>query len=88
MQVPDEIKTRYFERRKRDLDQCIEYLKRGELGFIEKVGHQLKGNGVTFGYPELSLIGGKLEVAAQSGDTSEISQLVGKLSDWVSVHLN
>lgn len=88
MQVPDEIMNRYFERRKRDLDECIEHLKSGDLRFIEKVGHQLKGNGVTFGYPELSEIGGELEEAAQSGDKKVISHVVGKFSDWVEVHLN
>jgi len=88
MQVPDEMKIRYFERRKRDLDECIKNLKSGNLHFIEKVGHQLKGNGVTFGYPELSEIGGELEVAAQSGDHRVISNAMNKLSKWVEIHLS
>jgi HPt (histidine-containing phosphotransfer) domain-containing protein len=88
MQVPEEILIRYFERRKRDVEDCIEHLRSGDMRFIEKVGHQLKGNGVTFGFPELSSIGTELEVAAQSGDKSDISQVVGKLSDWVENHLS
>ncbi len=88
MQVPDEIMIRYLERRKRDVEDCIEHLKSGDVRFIEKVGHQLKGNGVTFGYPELSSIGIELETAAQSGDKSVISLAVGKLSDWVENHLS
>jgi HPt (histidine-containing phosphotransfer) domain-containing protein len=88
MQVPDEIMSRYFERRKRDVEECIEHLKTGDMRFIEKVGHQLKGNGVTFGFPELSDIGTEMEQAVQSGDKSEISLAVGKFSDWVEVHLS
>ena len=88
MQVPDEMMNRYFERRKRDLVQCIEHLRNGDLNFIEKVGHQLKGNGVTFGYPELSAIGGELEVAAQTGDHRIISKAMNKFSEWVDVHLS
>lgn len=88
MQVPDEMMIRYFERRKRDLLGCIEHLKSGDLNFIEKVGHQLKGNGVTFGYPELSMIGGELEVAAQSGDHRVISKAMSKFSEWVEGHLS
>ena len=88
MHVPDEMMARYFERRKRDLTECIEHLKKGDLRFLEKVGHQLKGNGVTFGYPELSDIGGELEVAAQSGDHSVISKAMNKFSHWVDLHLS
>ncbi len=88
MQVPDEIMTRYFERRKRDVEECIRHLRSGDMRFIEKVGHQLKGNGVTFGYPELSEIGSEMETAAQSGDKIVISRAVEKFSDWVEVHLS
>lgn len=88
MQVPDEMMIRYYERRKRDLIECVEHLRSGDLNFIEKVGHQLKGNGVTFGFPELSVIGGELEVAAQSGDHRVISKAMNKFSHWVDVHLS
>lgn len=88
MHVPDEMLNRYFERRKRDLQECIEHLKSGDLVFIEKIGHQLKGNGVTFGFPELSEIGGELETAARSRDESEISQVMGKFSEWVEMNLS
>ena len=88
MHVPDEMKIRYFERRKRDLVACAEHLQKGDLHFLEKVGHQLKGNGVTFGYPELSDIGGQLEVAAQSGDHRVISKAMNKFSHWVEDHLS
>jgi HPt (histidine-containing phosphotransfer) domain-containing protein len=88
MFVPDEMLNRYFERRRRDLEECVHHLKTGNLHFIEKVGHQLKGNGVTFGYPELSVIGKELEAAAQSGHENHISEAMEKLSDWVSDHLS
>lgn len=88
MDVPDEMMARYFERRKRDLEECVRHLQKGDLNFIEKVGHQLKGNGVTFGYPELSLIGTELERAARDRNDTEISTALNKFSDWVEVHLS
>lgn len=88
MSVPDEMLIRYFERRKRDLAECIEHLKNGDFRFLEKVGHQMKGNGVTFGFPELSTIGGELEVAAQTGDHQVIKRAMTKFSHWVDVHLS
>ncbi len=88
MFVPEDMLGRYFERRKRDLDECVKHLREGRLNFIEKVGHQLKGNAVTFGYPELSEIGKELEVAAQEGSHDEILVVIDKFRDWVDVHLS
>ncbi|MFL5786045.1 MAG: Hpt domain-containing protein [Bacteriovoracaceae bacterium] len=88
MFVPDEMKLRYFERRKRDLDECVQHLKSGDLTFIEKVGHQLKGNGDTFGYPELADIGKELEEAARVGDLQIAAKAVNKFSDWVNTQIS
>ncbi len=88
MDVPEEMMNRYFERRKRDLEECVRHLRDGKLNFIEKVGHQLKGNADTFGYPELSEIGKELEVAAQEGSHDQISFAIDKFRDWVDVHIS
>jgi HPt (histidine-containing phosphotransfer) domain-containing protein len=88
MFVPDDMKLRYFERRKHDLDECVRHLQSGDFTFIEKVGHQLKGNGVTFGFPELADIGTELEKAAREGDLGFVSNAVGKFSEWVNEHLS
>ena len=88
MLVPDEMKLRYFDRRKRDLDECVQHLKSGDLSFIEKVGHQLKGNGETFGHPELADIGRELEEAAREGDLKFVTKAVTKFSDWVNTQLS
>ncbi len=88
MFVPDEMLSRYFERRKRDLEECVRHLREGKMSFIEKVGHQLKGNAVTFGYPELSTIGKELEIAAQEGKTDQVAVVIDKFRNWVDVHIN
>lgn len=88
MNVPDEMMLRYFERRKHDLDECLHHLRKGDLAFIEKVGHKLKGNGVTFGYPELSEIGEELESTARAQDNAGLGEALGKFSEWVEVHLS
>ena len=73
MMVPDEILVKYRQRRQRDLEDCVRHVREGKMNFIEKVGHQLKGNALTFGYPELSLIGEELEAAA----TAEEEEALG-----------
>ncbi|MES2528407.1 MAG: Hpt domain-containing protein [Bdellovibrionota bacterium] len=88
MDVPEEMLNRYVERRRRDLEECVRHLRDGKLNFIEKVGHQLKGNADTFGYPELSEIGKELEVAAQKGSHDQILFVIDKFRDWVDVHVS
>lgn len=88
MLVPDEMLNRYFERRKRDLEECVRHLREGKMNFIEKVGHQLKGNAVTFGYPELSTIGKELEIAAQEGKSEQVAVAIDKFRVWIDVHIS
>lgn len=84
MQVPEDIKARYLERRRKDLEDCQESLSEKKFQIIEKVGHQLKGNGFTFGHPELSVIGKKLENAAILGDFQKIEIALKEFASWVN----
>ncbi len=84
MEVPSEIMNRYLDRRKRDLEECLSSLARQNYQDIEKVGHQLKGNGSTFGHPELSEIGKKLEIAAHAHDLEGLEKALNEFSGWVS----
>lgn len=83
MEVPSEIMIRYIERRKRDLEECLSSLRKHSYEDIERVGHQLKGNGATFGHPELSTIGKKLEQAAQVQDLENLEIALKEFSQWV-----
>jgi hypothetical protein len=88
MEVPEEIRSRYMERRKRDLEQCLNSLQTSNYVEIEKVGHQLKGNGLTFGYADLSQIGKQLEKAASKKDIPSVESALKEFSEWVNQHLN
>ncbi len=61
---------------------------RAELYQIEKVGHQLKGNGLTFGHADLSSIGSHLEIAAAAGNIIELERAIKDFSHWVNQNIN
>lgn len=88
MEVPEEMQSRYLERRVRDLEICRECLALLKFAELEKVGHQLKGNGVTFGHADLSKIGKRMETAAASANVPEVEKALKDLSLWVNKHLN
>jgi HPt (histidine-containing phosphotransfer) domain-containing protein len=86
MEVPKEFMSRYIERRKKDLAACLQALENDDFTDIEKVGHQLKGNGSTFGHPELSSIGKNIELAARCHDLQKLRKALNDFSGWVETH--
>lgn len=86
MDVPKDIMSRYLSRRESDLHECEHCLADKNYHQLERVGHQLKGNGVTFGHPELSKLGKELEEAAASGDEEALRHIIGDFSKWVNHH--
>lgn len=81
--IPKEAIQKYLERRFTDIENCRLALQRGDLSVCEIVGHQLKGNGSTFGFPEISTVGKSLELAAKAHDTDSASHLVDELESIV-----
>lgn len=83
LDIPKEAIQKYIERRKTDIDNCREALKNGNLAVCETIGHQLKGNGLTFGFPEISTVGKSLEQAAKEHDINAASRFVDELESIV-----
>ena len=88
MEVPQEILSRYLERRKRDLEACLYNLEKKNFSELEKVGHQLKGNASTFGHEDLTSISSELELAAATRDIAQLEFALENFSTWVSEHIN
>ncbi len=88
MNVPQDLLFRYMERRKKDLEMCLINLLDLNFTEIEKVGHQLKGNGLTFGHADLSSIGSHLEIAAAAQNVNELERAIKDFSHWVNENIN
>ena len=52
----------------------------GDFARVAVLAHNLKGTGGAFGFPELSVMGGKLETLAKAGDVAELGELLDVLS--------
>jgi HPt (histidine-containing phosphotransfer) domain-containing protein len=74
---------RYKSRRHADLIRCRECLKKRDYETIRTIGHNLKGNGTSFGFPELSSLGEKIENSARELNGDQIQKLVDSLEEWV-----
>jgi HPt (histidine-containing phosphotransfer) domain-containing protein len=83
MELPREMRLAYLERRKADLDKLDEACQKSELHFLERMGHQLKGNALPFGFNELNTLGTQLEIVAREGKLDESVTLVKKIRHYV-----
>jgi len=80
MQVPFEARQKYLDRRKQDIVACQEALTKQDFYFLERIGHQLKGNAITFGFDEFTNIAVALELATKTKDMTQLTDLVGKFT--------
>jgi HPt (histidine-containing phosphotransfer) domain-containing protein len=88
MEVPENLLNRYIERRKKDLENCSLWVKEGCFNDLERTGHQLKGNGETFGFGELSELGAILEDAAKKKDISRLKVALNDFDDWLKKRIS
>ncbi|MCC7549774.1 MAG: Hpt domain-containing protein [Burkholderiales bacterium] len=64
----EQLVIRFLRRKEGDVQRMRAALLDEDFDSIERAGHDLKGAGEGFGFPELSVLGAKLELAARSRD--------------------
>jgi HPt (histidine-containing phosphotransfer) domain-containing protein len=79
MQVPVELKIKYLSRRMHDIRLLRASLENDDYSFALKLGHQVKGNAVTFDVPQIAFLGLEMEQAAQRKDKEEVKILIQKM---------
>lgn len=84
MIVPVELKQRYLSRRTEDLARLKEALLQDDFSPALKLGHQVKGNAVTFEFPHMASLGVELEHAAKKQDKQTLMALVEKMETAIS----
>lgn len=79
MQVPHELKVKYLSRRMEDIQKLRHTLEQDDYSYALKVGHQVKGNAVTFDFPQIAFIGDEMEKAAKKKDKERVKLLIQKM---------
>ncbi len=76
---------RYLEHRARDVAALRRALDVEDFPSIDRIGHNLRGNGRSYGFPELAAIGEVLEAAARAKNAASIREQLGSLEAWLTV---
>jgi HPt (histidine-containing phosphotransfer) domain-containing protein len=79
MQVPVELKIKYLSRRFQDIQRLRSLLEQDDYSFAQKLGHQVKGNALTFDVPQIAFIGHEMERAALKKDKEKVRLLIQKM---------
>lgn len=84
MIIPEDARERYIERRKKDVESLQSALRSKAFEEFKRIGHQLKGNAASFGYPDLEKVAIQLEVAGEKADLAEASRQLTLFESWLS----
>ena len=64
----EQLVKRFLHRKESEMQRLREALSIADYETIRAMGHDLKGAGEGFGFPELSILGAKFELAAKARD--------------------
>ena len=70
--------------RRGDHERICALLAAGDLAGIARIGHRMKGNGASYGFARLSVLGAALEAAASDADAARVGALAVELDDYLT----
>lgn len=77
--VTFEMRQKYLERRTGELDVSADKLRARDFDYFRNIGHQIKGNAVTFDFPMLTELGVRMENSAVEKNESGVEKVLGEL---------
>jgi HPt (histidine-containing phosphotransfer) domain-containing protein len=85
--APDSVAGRllpaFLDRRVKDLALIDEELARNGFRVIERIGHNWKGIGRSYGFDAVSVVGAAIERAARQHDAAEIRRQAAALAEYL-----
>jgi HPt (histidine-containing phosphotransfer) domain-containing protein len=82
--MPPEMIAKYIVRRRQDMLLIEAALQAKNLEPIGRIAHQIKGNATSYGLQELAQVATALDLAAKSGDWTQLTQVALKMRELVA----
>ena len=83
-ELPEALVSRYLQNCRSDLVQLKAALAAGEYETARRLGHQMKGTGKPYGFPELTQIGRAIEWAASKPAALELGIRIQRLEAYLN----
>lgn len=81
--IPEDLRQMYIGRRKAEIFEIMSCLRTNDFQQIALLGHRMKGNGISFGFPEISQLGERIESQAKSEQRDQVESSLHELIAWV-----
>jgi histidine phosphotransfer protein HptB len=82
------LMPRFLANRRTDLEELESALRQRDGDTLRRIGHQLKGAGSGYGFPDITRIGGDIETGAKQGDYDRLALCIAELKLYLeSVHV-
>jgi HPt (histidine-containing phosphotransfer) domain-containing protein len=81
-----EILPQYFDLCRRDLLHLQLALEENDFERVRVLGHNLKGSGGAYGFPDLTEIGASLETSGKSQDPTLAKSATERLAEFLNSH--
>jgi len=75
---------RYLEARRAESLQLGRLLSSGDFAAIQRIAHNLKGTGSSYGFPRLTALGAAMQASAQAADADALSRGIHELEDFLT----
>jgi HPt (histidine-containing phosphotransfer) domain-containing protein len=73
----------YLDRRRADAAAILAAIDAGDFETARSLGHQLKGSGGGYGFPEITRLGAEIEEAAKGHEGERLARLAAGLSEYL-----
>lgn len=84
--ITPEIRNRYLQRRHADVATIEEAIQNSNFQITAKLGHDWKGNGETYGFPQFSEWGKNLENASKNQQMDLIRGILAEVTQFLATH--
>jgi hypothetical protein len=74
---------KFIANRRRDVVTIQDSLERRDFEVISRIGHNMQGNGESYGFPDITRLGVSLEAAAESRHVPGVRDVVDSLVAWL-----
>lgn len=79
-----ELVPRFLENSRRDHSAMLVALDGGDMATLKRLGHSIKGAGAGYGFQGMSLIGSRIQNAAQEGGEDLAREAVQEFSRYLA----
>lgn len=80
-----DLRPKFLSNRAKDVGRIREALESGDYAAIAVLGHNMRGNGASYGFPEVSALGERIEAAAASMDAPRLRAQADELHAYLEM---